>query len=120
MRHGSDILNLESSARVSNPHNDEAVCKIQTRIVTEAPEQNWFLQEWMAHFNKRQSALTNDLGWNKGRANHIWHGKQPYNRMIVNEVSAWLGIEPYELLMPPKRALQLRRFEETAREIATS
>ncbi len=118
MPHGSDILNLESSDRVSNPHNDAAVWIIKTQGVEAAPEKNWFLQEWMAHFDKRQASLTNELGWNKGRANHIWHGKQPYNRAIVNEVSHWLGVEPYELLMPPAKAMQLRRFEEAAKAIA--
>lgn len=114
----SDILNLVSSAQVSNLRNDALVLIIKTQGVTEALEKNWFLQEWMAHFDKRQAALTNELGWNKGRANHIWHGKQPYNRSIVNEVATWLGVEPYELLMPPGKALQLRRFEDAARAIA--
>jgi len=118
MPHGSDILNSESSEGVSKNRNDADVWIIKTQSVAAAPDKNWFLQEWMARFDKRQASLANELGWNKGRANHIWHGKQPYNRAIVNEVAEWLGVEPYELLMPPAKAMQLRRFEEAAKAIA--
>lgn len=81
-------------------------------MADEAP--NWYLQEWLAHFGKRQAALTNELGWNKSRANFYWHGRQGYRREVVNEIAAWLGIKPYELLMPPSEAIALRRLRETA------
>lgn len=120
MATSSDILNSESSAKVADWLNDAPVQLFKTPRVTEALEKNWYLQEWVAHFKKRQASLTNELGWNKGRANGIWHGRQPYSRAIVNEVAAWLGIEPYELLMPPQKALQLRAFEEAAKAIAAA
>ena len=75
---------------------------------------DWHLQEWMRHFGKRQASLTNELGWTKGRANYIWHSQSPYNRDLVGEISAWLGIKPFELLMSPAEALALRRLRETA------
>ncbi len=72
----------------------------------------------MTHFGKRQAALVNELGWNKGRANHVWHGRQPYSRALVNEISGWLEIEPYELLMLPADAEQLRMLRQAALAIA--
>jgi hypothetical protein len=75
---------------------------------------DWYLQEWMAHFGKRQASLTNELGWTKGRANYVWHSRAPYHRELVNEISAWLGVQPFELLMAPREALALRRLRETA------
>jgi hypothetical protein len=75
---------------------------------------DWHLQDWMRHFGKRQASLTNELGWSKNRANIVWHSQQPYRRDVVNELAAWLGIRPYELLMPPAEAMALRRLRETA------
>lgn len=86
--------------------------------VDEGP--NWYLKEWMDHFDKRQSSLVSELGWLKGRASKFYHGQHSYRREIVNELSAWLGIAPYELLMPPGEALAIRRLRETAAEIAAS
>ena len=79
---------------------------------------DWYLREWMAERGKRQAALVNELGWTKNRAHIIWHGKQPYRRKDVNEISAWLGIEPFELLMPPQRATIFRAYRDSARQIA--
>ena len=83
----------------------------------EQKNEDWYLREWMKHFKKKQAALTNELGWNKSRANYIWHSKQPYNRDLTNELAKWLGIRPYELLMKPSEALSLRRLRATAMEI---
>lgn len=79
-----------------------------------APEENWYLQEWMTHFRKRQAALVNELGWDKATANFVWHGERPYSRKWVNQIANWLGIRPFELLMPPQEALALRRIRQTA------
>jgi hypothetical protein len=79
---------------------------------------DWHLQEWLGHVGKRQSSLSNELGWNKQKANYVWHGRTAYRRDLVNEIAAWLAIEPYELLMRPRDALALRRLRETATQIA--
>lgn len=75
---------------------------------------DWYLRDWARHFGKRQSSLVNELGWEKSRAYHVWHSKQAYRRDDVNAVAEWLGIKPYELMMPPADALALRRLRETA------
>lgn len=82
--------------------------------MTEHPDLDWHLQEWMTHFEKRQAALTNELGWTKHKANKVWHGRQAYRRDEVNQIATWLGIRPPELLMAPTEALALRRLRETA------
>ena len=94
--------------------NDPRAGTAQGRLV----EKNWFLQEWLDHFDKRQSSLVNELGWDKSRANFVYHGKQPYRRDLVNEIAAWLQIEPYELLMDPKEAVAIRYLRAAARSIA--
>lgn len=81
-------------------------------------ERDWYFREWMERMKKRQSALVKDLGWTKNRAHMVWHGKQPYKRDDVNVIAAWLGIEPFELLMPPEEAFALRSIRQSARAIA--
>lgn len=83
-------------------------------------EPDWYLQEWLAHLGKRQASLVNELGWVKGRANKVYHGAQPYRREVVNEIAGWLGIQPYELLMPPAEALAIRGLRETAQAIVAT
>lgn len=47
-------------------------------------------------------------------------GKQPYTRDAINELSDYLHIKPYELLMHPQDAMALRSFYRDAVRIATS
>ncbi|GAA0394674.1 hypothetical protein GCM10009093_21560 [Brevundimonas terrae] len=81
-------------------------------------ERDWYLQEWMEHFGKKQAALNNELGWTKSRMSNIWHGRQRFNRDLLIEISDWLGIEMYELLMKPEDALLMRQFRNAAIGIA--
>lgn len=84
----------------------------------EENEPDWRLREWMQHFGKRQASLVNELGWPKGRAHAVWHSRVPYRRDLINLLSRWLGIRPYELLMSPDEALALRRLRQAAATIA--
>jgi len=63
-------------------------------------------------FGKRQADACADLGWSKTKASFIWNGRQHYTRELVDEVSLWLNIRPWELLMSPAEAMQLRRLRE--------
>jgi len=92
-----------------------APAKIQLMTNEDGPD--WHLQEWMAHFGKRQAALVNELGWTKNRAHFVWHSSQRYRRDDVNTIASWLGIKPFELLMSPREALALRRLRQSAAAI---
>lgn len=81
-------------------------------------QHDWYLRDWMAHLGKKQADMVKDLGWLKGSANKWFHGAHDYRREVVNELAQWLGIEPYELLMPPQLALSIRSMRESARQIA--
>ena len=91
---------------------------LHSGTVTDTAPSDWHLQAWMRHFGKKQASLRNELGWSKNKSNIVWHGTQPYKRELVNELAAWLGVEPYELLMKPKEALFLRRLRQAAHQIA--
>lgn len=49
----------------------------------------------------------------------IYHGRTEYYREILNLVALKLGIEPYELLMPPSLAAAFKKFRASAEEIVT-
>lgn len=86
----------------------------------EAQAPDWYLREWAERLNKRQVDFVNHTGWVKSRVSKMWNGHQPYSRDLVNTVSAWLGIEPYELLMHPIEATAIRQLRESAAVIAGS
>lgn len=77
-----------------------------------SPRHDWFLKDWLRTTNKKQADLVNDLDWNKAKASLMARGLQPYTRDEVNEVSAYLNIRPWELLMHPDDAFRLRRLKE--------
>lgn len=115
-----DKPNFESISLVETNANDPTPSPHETAQVDQDNQPDWHLKEWVTHFGKRQAALVNELGWDKARASYLWHGKQPYRRDIVNEVASWLGIEPFELLMPPSDALALRSLREAAKAIVAN
>lgn len=81
-------------------------------------DRDWFFREWMAFSDKIQASLVNELGWSKRKASEVWNGDQGYKRDTVNEVADWLGVDPFELLMPPLEAMRLRQLRQTAIAIA--
>lgn len=115
-----EIPNFESTHFVETITNDTTQPALQNHSVSNSEGPDWYLREWCGHFDKRQSDLVKELGWDKSRASFVWNGRQPYRRETVNEVAAWLGIKPFELLMKPSEALALRRFKEAAEAIASN
>lgn len=83
-----------------------------------APTHDWYLKEWLKTLGKKQADIVRDLDWNKARISLMLHGKQPYDRDSVNELTAYLHLKPYEILMHPQDAMALRQLQKTAIEIA--
>lgn len=82
------------------------------------PRHDWYLSDWLKTLGKRQVDIERDLEWNKARVSLMARGKQPYDRESVNELSEYLHLRPYELLMHPEDAMALRRLRESALQIA--
>ena len=78
----------------------------------------WYFPEWATLKGKIQADVDRELGWPRAKTNALWNGKQRYTQESVDQVATWLDVEPYELLMPPAEALQLRQIREYARMIA--
>lgn len=85
-----------------------------------APEFDWHLAEWLKSTGTKQADLIRALGWSKAKASDVVTGKQRYTRDLVNEVAAFLKIRPFELLLTPQQAYDLRGIRETAARIASS
>lgn len=110
----SVIRNNESRRHVPISGADSLPQSEHTPIVT----RDWHLQQWMAHAKKRQAHLVSELGWSRRKASEVFTGDQPYKRDTVNELSDWLQIEPFELLLPPEEAIALRQLRSSALRIA--
>lgn len=77
---------------------------------------DWFLTDWMKATKTTQAELARLCGWSKATANDIVHGKTEYYRLRVNEVSAALQLQPWELLMHPDEANQIKRLRAAVEE----
>ncbi|GAA4827233.1 hypothetical protein GCM10023232_26830 [Sphingosinicella ginsenosidimutans] len=81
------------------------------------PAHDWHLAEWLRTLGKRQKDLVADLDWNKAKASLMVNGQQKYTRDEVNELSAYLNIQPFELLMHPEDAMAYRRLRRAAADM---
>lgn len=73
------------------------------------PRHDWYFNEWLAYFEKSQADVSSALEWNKAKVSLFAAGKQRYHRDDLNELAALLNLEPFELLMPPDRAMMYRQ-----------
>jgi hypothetical protein len=76
-----------------------------------APRYDWYLKEWLASCQKRQSDIVKDLDWNKSKVSLMVRGLQPYTREEINALADYLNIKPHELLMHPEDAHAIRRLK---------
>lgn len=79
---------------------------------------DWYLKEWMTSLDLSQADLQRLAGWGKRKASELVNGSTRYNRDVVNEVCAAINIRPFELLMHPDDAMAIRRFRDSALQLA--
>lgn len=82
------------------------------------PRHDWYLKEWIKTLGKRQADIARDLDWNKARVSLMIRGEQQYTRDVVNQLSAYLNLAPYELLMHPDDAMAIRRLRQDIIRVA--
>lgn len=92
------------------------------RGIPKAPPR-WFLVEWMAACGMSgrgaQAKMMERTGWSKATMSQLFNGTQDYSPAIIEAAAAALEVEPFELLLPPERAMALRDFKRAARVIAS-
>lgn len=87
---------------------------------TEDLSHRWFLREWAELRGRKQSDLARGLGWSKAKISALWTGDQQYQQEHIDQAAYYLGIEPWELLIPPDRAQAIRELEKAAVTIAAA
>lgn len=81
------------------------------------PRHDWYFNEWLDYFGKSQADVYTALDWNKSKASLFASGQQRYHRDDLNGLAALLHLEPFELLLPPERAMAIRSLRASAEEI---
>lgn len=81
------------------------------------PRNDWYFNEWLAYFDKSQADVSGDLEWNKSKVSLFASGKQRFHRDDINDLAAYLHLEPFELLLPPDRAMAFRAFRASAEQV---
>lgn len=117
MWHSSDNPNAMSIAPVRFLLNDLARGVPYYPNMANASRYDWYLKEWMATLNVRQSDIMRETGYSKATMSELFTGKQRYNRDILNEIAQVLHIRPNELLLHPDEAMAIRRVRESAARI---
>ena len=117
MQRGLDNLNDQSKPFCLDRRNDTRGAKAYHRCMAE-PIHDWYFRAWLEHFDKNQADVVEHVGWNKSKASLFWKGAQRYHRDDINELADYLNLEPFELLMPPERAMSYRQLRASATQIA--
>lgn len=79
------------------------------------PSPDWFLAQWLSATRTTQAALGRRTGWDKRKTSFLVTGRQEYRRQEVNEAAAALNLEPWELLMHPADAMEVRQVRASIR-----
>lgn len=82
------------------------------------PVRDCYFVEWLQHFELDQKDVVNGTGWNKSKASLFFKGDQRFHRDDIFTLADFLQIEPHELLMPPEKAMSLRRIQAELKRIA--
>lgn len=118
MPRGLDHLNHQGKPHCLDDRNDSAAERWYFPKMAE-PRHDWYFKQWLEHVGATQADVVKALEWNKSKASLMFNDKQRYHRDDVNDVSAFLKIEPFELLLPPERAMALRQYRASAETIVT-
>lgn len=83
---------------------------------------NWYLREWMEategfRGHGGQARMMRETGWSKATMSQLYNGKQDYSPKVMIQAAKALHAETWELLMPPERAMAMRRLRADALRI---
>lgn len=77
------------------------------------PRHDWYLREWLRSLGKTQQWVADQLEIQKSEVSRKATGVTPYNRDDVNQLSALLHLQPFELLMHPEDAMEIRTLRKS-------
>lgn len=77
------------------------------------PRHDWYLKEWLRSLGKTQQWVADQLELQKSKISRKASGTTPYDRDDINAISALLHLQPYELLMHPEDAMEIRSLRKS-------
>lgn len=80
-----------------------------------APRHDWYLKQWLQVLGKTQQWVADELDLQKSKISRKASGTTAYDREDINRIAALLHIHPYELLMPPEDAMEIRNLRKSIR-----
>ena len=115
-----DHLNPSWQEKSLDYQNDASVaaCYLFSMGQSHKPRHDWYLKEWLHTLEKKQADIARDLDWNKARVSLMIRGEQQYTRDAVTVLSAYLNLQPHELLMHPEDAMAIRNLRHELIRIA--
>ncbi len=93
--------------------NDRFGAGFYNRNMSTKPQNDWHLKDWLKALAVKQSKLLELTDWDKRKTSELVNGKQRYNRDIINEAAWALNLQPYELLMHPADAMEIRNLRNS-------
>ena len=125
MAHCSHITNFRASRKVRTLHADARSgfsysANMARRGIPKRPV-TWYLREWMEAVGLTgrgsQARMMELTGWSKATMSQLYNGTQDYSPKVLEEAAMALNAEPFELLIPPDRAMRMRQLREAAAAI---
>ena len=71
---------------------------------------DWYLKEWLDTLRQSVAWLEGQTGWTHRIASQLVNRKTRWNRDHLSLAASVLSVAPFELLMHPDDAMQLRRL----------
>lgn len=71
---------------------------------------DWYLPEWLEYREIDQAELRRRCKWSKRKGSDLASGQQRYNRDALNEAAHALEAAPYEMLLHPLEAMNIREL----------
>ncbi len=108
------MIELMSSAKVLSAGNDlrGETCYLQRMA---EPRYDWYLKQWLKTLGKTQQWVADQLDLQKSKISRKASGTTAYDRDDINAISALLRLQPYELLMHPDEAMEIRALRKSIR-----
>lgn len=78
--------------------------------MSNARDIGWYLNEWLGLLKMNQKEFAQATGWTQGYVSMLCAGKRGYSQKCLEITASALGLHPSELLMPPPRALRIRKM----------
>lgn len=66
-----------------------------------------------------QAKMMELTGWSRATMSQLYNGQQDYSPAILKTAATALNVAEYELLLPPSRAMAIRRALAAAEEIVS-